>query len=110
MYSPHLGHFTMPGISSFQTLERLLSLRALDTFFFGTAIIHTSLNVSRCLFAARLYMFYFFTWLFPFAVPLEKLFENSKPGIDLFLIATAISESFGLSAFGAKSKAILVAK
>lgn len=32
LYSPHLGHFVMPGRSSFQTLERLLSLLALETF------------------------------------------------------------------------------
>ena len=28
----------MPGMDSFHTLERLLSLRAFDTFLFGTAI------------------------------------------------------------------------
>ena len=31
-------HLFMPGIESLLLLERLLSLRAFDTFFFGTAI------------------------------------------------------------------------
>ena len=35
----------MPGNTNFQLLERLLSLRALDTFFFGTAITYTSLSL-----------------------------------------------------------------
>ena len=39
VYSPHFGHFVIPGRSSFHTLERLLSLLALDTFLFGTAMI-----------------------------------------------------------------------
>jgi hypothetical protein len=36
--SPQWVHRLNAGASSFHTLERLLSLRALDTFFFGTAI------------------------------------------------------------------------
>lgn len=54
LYVPHWGHtlpcsFVAPhlhtsrvGASSLELLERLLSLLALDTFFFGTAISHTS--------------------------------------------------------------------
>jgi hypothetical protein len=33
-----LEHFAMPGMESLLLLERLLSLRAADTFFFGTAM------------------------------------------------------------------------
>lgn len=43
LYSPHLGHLVIPGSSSFQTDERLLSLLAFDVFLFGTAIPNTSL-------------------------------------------------------------------
>ena len=47
LYSPHLGHFVMPGRSSFQTLERLLSRLAFDTFLFGTAMLpHLQLMIS----------------------------------------------------------------
>ena len=38
MSAPHLGHADIPGTVSFQTFERLLSLRAFETFLFGTAI------------------------------------------------------------------------
>jgi hypothetical protein len=38
LYSPHLGHFWIAGASIFQTLERLLSRLAFDTFLYGTAI------------------------------------------------------------------------
>ncbi len=38
--APHLGQVRTPGFSSFQTLLRLLSRRALDTFAFGTAILY----------------------------------------------------------------------
>ena len=39
--APHLGHFAMLGASSFQVLDLLESLRALDVFFFGTAMSDT---------------------------------------------------------------------
>lgn len=38
--APHLGQVRTLGFSSFQTLLRLLSRRALDTFAFGTAILY----------------------------------------------------------------------
>ena len=41
LYSPHFGHFVMPGRSSFHTFERLLSRLAFDTFLFGTAMLPT---------------------------------------------------------------------
>jgi len=41
-------HFENAGASSFQTLERLLSLLALDIFLFGTAMFSTSLKL--CIF------------------------------------------------------------
>lgn len=44
--APHLGHFVIPGSWSFQTELRLLSLLALETFLFGTAISVPSLYES----------------------------------------------------------------
>ena len=38
MSAPHFGQAVIPGTVSFQTFERLLSLRAFETFLFGTAI------------------------------------------------------------------------
>ncbi len=47
LYSPHFGHFVIPGRSSFHTLERLLSRLAFDTFLFGTAMCYLHLPLSR---------------------------------------------------------------
>jgi hypothetical protein len=48
MSSPHLGQADIPGTVNFQTLERLLSLRAFETFLFGTAMIYTSFASNSC--------------------------------------------------------------
>jgi hypothetical protein len=37
--SPHLEHFTSPGVSSFQWEERRLFRLAFDVFLFGTAMV-----------------------------------------------------------------------
>lgn len=42
-YAPHFGHVVMLGVLSFQWELRRLSLRALETFPFGTAMCDTSL-------------------------------------------------------------------
>lgn len=92
MSASQLGHFTRPGVTSFQ-LARLLSLRALDVFLFGTAITYTSyISTKR------------FTDLF--IVLLEKLTELIPAGIDLARCAIAFVSRHFLSALGAKTAAI----
>lgn len=60
-------HLESAGASSFQTLERLLSLRAFDTFLFGTAMfLHLPLNSA-----------------------FQQIFQNLQSGIALIRAAPA---------------------
>ncbi len=98
MSASQLGHFTRPGVTSFQ-LARLLSLRALDVFLFGTAITYTSY-----IFTKKIYVilrFLFFVLIF-----VKQLFKLAPSGIDLARSASAFVADHFLSALGAKSAAI----
>ena len=97
MSASQLGHLTRPGVTSFQ-LARLLSLRALDVFLFGTAITYTSY-----IFTKKIYVV--FALLF-FVLAVKKLFELVPTGIDLARSASAFVADHFLSALGAESAAI----
>ena len=111
MSSPHFGHFTMPGRSSFHTLERLLSLRAFDTFLFGTAITLHLLDVSLGAFhTLLLYNLFFVRFVLVGVILMEKCFKDGKTRVYLLFGTSAVAEPTGLSAFRAKTGAILRAK
>lgn len=68
----------MPGRSSFQTLERLLSLLAFETFLFGTATSMTS------------YIDIDYVFL-PWNLLFQKCFQDREPRIALGLTAIAFA-------------------
>ena len=86
----------MPGIESLLLLERLLSLRAFDTFFFGTAISTPPLAHTPVVGAEHNKLFLLF---FGILVWFQQRFQNREPRIGLFLGATAIAVTERLSAF-----------
>ena len=71
----------MPGRVSLLLLERLLSLRADDTFFFGTAMSTPP-------------------QLLIFLIFVKQLLQHGKPRIRFHCAATAIAEATGLSTLG----------
>ncbi len=97
MSASQLGHLTRPGVTSFQ-LARLLSLRALDVFLFGTAITYTSYISTK-----KIYVI--FCALFA-VLAVKQLFELTPTGIDLTRSASAFVADHFLSALGAKTAAI----
>ena len=96
MSASQLGHLTRPGVTSFQ-LARLLSLRALDVFLFGTAITYTSYISTK-----KIYLIFCALVV----VLIEKLFELAPTGVDLTRSASAFVAYHFLSALGAKTAAI----
>ena len=97
MSASQLGHLTRPGVTSFQ-FARLLSLRALDVFLFGTAITYTSYIFTKKIYVILRFLF--------FVLAVEKLFELTPSGIDLTRSASAYVADHFLSALRAESAAI----
>ena len=93
LVAPHL-HTSRVGASSLELLERLLSLLALETFFFGTAIVKTppTNNPDN---TTVLYYTYFFLLV-------KKFCKNCKPRVDFFFVGTStIAFIQVMTAFGA---------
>lgn len=83
----------MPGNTSFHVLERLLSLRALDVFLFGTAIPTPPYLRDGSPVSLRIYNKIFFAFAFAlgaFTRSLIKLVDyalkHGKSWVDFFLV------------------------
>ena len=90
----------MPGSGSFQTLERLLSLRALDVFLLGTAIsLHLLISGAH---APVVYIFYFLFFVIRIRGEFDTL-QDIPSGVMMPSVASAIALVEVVSALDAQS-------